>query len=132
MTNATVTLLGNYDLNDNTLNNAVIQNGVAYLPAGEQGLFLVDVKNPSNPKLVKQLDSLGYVYDVTVSGKTAFVVNETEGLTLVDVSNPAQAKMLSTFTDSISNLQQVAVAGNTAYLVDWEKGLLISSCPKVF
>ncbi|MEI6745593.1 MAG: Calx-beta domain-containing protein [Methylococcaceae bacterium] len=124
MTNATVTLLGNYDLNDNTLNNAVIQNGVAYLPAGEQGLFLVDVKNPSNPKLVKQLDSLGYVYDVTVSGKTAFVVNETEGLTLVDVSNPAQAKMLSTFTDSIGNVQQVAVSGNTAYLVDWEKGLL--------
>ena len=124
MTNSTVTLLGNYDLNGNTLNNAIIQNGVAYLPAGEQGLFLVDVKNPSSPKLVKQLDSLGYVYDVTVSGKTAFVVNETEGLTLVDVSNPAQAKTLSTFTDSLSNLQQVAVVGNTAYLADWEKGLL--------
>ncbi len=124
MTNSTVTLLGNYDLNGNTLNNAVIQNGMAYLPAGEQGLFLVDVKNPSSPKLVKQIDSLGYVYDVTVSGKTAFVVNETEGLTLVDVSNPAQAKTLSTFTDSISNLQQVAVVENTAYLADWEKGLL--------
>ena len=75
MTNATVNLLGNYDLSSNNLNNVVIQNGMAYLPAGEQGLFLVDVKNPSSPKLVKQLDSLGYVYDVTVSGKTAFVVS---------------------------------------------------------
>ena len=125
MTNATVNLLGNYDLSSNNLNNVVIQNGMAYLPAGEQGLFLVDVKNPSSPKLVKQLDSLGYVYDVTVSGKTAFVVSETEGLTLVDVTNPAQSNVLSTFTDSIGNVQQVAVVGNTAYLVDWEKGLLI-------
>ena len=125
MTNATVNLLGNYDLSSNNLNNVVIQNGMAYLPAGEQGLFLVDVKNPSSPKLVKQLDSLGYVYDVTVSGKTAFVVSETDGLKIVDVTNPAQSNVLSTFTDSIGNVQQVVVVGNTAYLADWEKGLLI-------
>ena len=125
MTNSRITSLGNYQFKSNYLNNAVVQNGIAYLAAGEQGVFLIDVKNPSTPKLLQQLDISGYVYDVVIVGKTAFLASENEGLKIVDVSTPTQSKILTTFTDSIVNLQTIAVANNMAYLADWENGLFI-------
>lgn len=125
MANSTITSLGNYQFKGKNLNNAVIQNGIAYLAAGEQGLMLIDVKTPNNPKLLKQLDTLGYVYDVAIVGKTAFLASENDGLKIVDVSTPTEPKILTTFTDSIANLQNIAVAKNIAYLADWENGLHI-------
>src|SRR5690606_14825331 len=44
----------------------------------------------SRPRLVARMLDAGYVYDVSVSGNTAYLALGTRGLVMVDVTDPAR------------------------------------------
>src|SRR5262245_47986529 len=66
-----------------------IQNGYAFVALGTNGLAIIDVSNPANPRRVGGFDTSGFASGVAVSGNYAFVADGDAGLQVIDVSNPA-------------------------------------------
>jgi hypothetical protein len=64
-----LTSLGNYNF-DSSAFNIALSNNVAYVAAGDNGLLLLNVSNPSKPTLLGSF-ATNYVTDVAVTGSTA-------------------------------------------------------------
>lgn len=67
--------------------------GYAFLSAGDGGMAVVDVSNPSEPKLAGSFTS-NTTNGITVSGNMAYLVDEFEGIYLLDISNPINPKQV--------------------------------------
>ncbi len=91
-----------------------------FLASGYDGLVVVDVSSPENPKLVSWLETGGYAYDIFVSGNYAYVANGGSGLVIVDISNPEEPKKIG-HMDLEGKARGVFVMGNYAYIA-CEKG----------
>ncbi|MCB0516239.1 MAG: choice-of-anchor B family protein [Chitinophagales bacterium] len=84
-----------------------VKNDTAYLNCGEQGLYIVDFTNVSNPQIlgfISQYGAFGQGYNhsgwVSPDGKYYAFADETWGLPLkiVDVSNIYDPEIISTFS----------------------------------
>ncbi len=72
---------------------------VAYIAAGQSGLIIVDISQPSAPRVLRMLDTVKYAESIRVASTLAagavtdiaFVVEGTEGITTYDVTDPAGA-----------------------------------------
>ncbi|MEJ2066196.1 MAG: IPT/TIG domain-containing protein, partial [Reinekea sp.] len=80
---------------DQPASKVVVDEQIAYLAAGEDGLVIVDVSNPKAPIMLRRFTEVGFVYDVTVQGGIAYVASGDKGIQLVDVSTPASPVILS-------------------------------------
>ncbi len=85
------------------------------------GLLIVDVSNPAEPRRLGGYTTEGECSSVTVVGDIAYVTVRYSGIHLVDVSNPAQPQRLG----QIGSNGKVVVAGNIAYVAGGEAGLLL-------
>ena len=72
-----------------------VRDGIAYITAREDGLFLVDVSTPDRPALLCHYDTIELATGIALSGPLAFVACRTYGVELVDISDPRQARHLS-------------------------------------
>ncbi|MDO8335677.1 MAG: kelch repeat-containing protein, partial [Candidatus Saccharibacteria bacterium] len=77
-----------------------------------------------DPTLKGTYDTSGGARGVQVSGKYAYVADDTSGLQIIDVSVPTSPTLVSTYNTSGSALG-IKVAGNYAYVADGTAGLLI-------
>ncbi len=82
---------------------------------GQNGLFVVDVSNRTNPSVVGHYSIDMYTGDAEVYGSTLFAVEGSGGLYSIDISNPANPTLLDSITNIITN--KIAIYGNTAYLL---------------
>jgi len=99
--------------------------GVNYIAiAAGDGILIVDVKDPENPKVVGLLDTDGYAEGVYVSGNYAYVADGRDGLVIVDISNPENPKKVG-HLDTDGYAQGVYVLDNYAYVADEWNGLVI-------
>ena len=60
----------------------------AYLSAGANGLVIVDIGDPANPKILSRVNTVGCVYDIDVNGNTAYLALGDKGVLTVDVTDP--------------------------------------------
>lgn len=88
---------------------------------------VVDVTDPSRPRVVAGLTLLSCIKDIRVSGKTAYVADGRGGLRLVDISDPEHPKEQSTFGHR-SAVQSVAVRGTFAYAAAGIEGVQVLDC----
>jgi uncharacterized protein (TIGR03437 family) len=92
----------------------------------QQGLYVLDVSDPTHATQAAFLSSSHTTRGMTLAGGIVYIADEA-GLWLVDVSNPAAPKQLSFLQIQTSNGQStavgVAVSGNVAY-VAVDQGLL--------
>lgn len=95
----------------------------AYVAAGQAGLLVVDLSDPTQPALVGSLLMAGNANDVQVAGNLAYVAAGSGGLVIVDVSSPSSPQRLG-FRATPGAATEVAVSGDRAYVVD-EGGLRI-------
>jgi hypothetical protein len=65
----------------------VVQGGVAYVASGVNGLQVVDLTPPTQPRTVGHLGGLGFVSDVAVEGSVALVAARPAGLKMLDVTD---------------------------------------------
>jgi hypothetical protein len=97
-----------------------VSGDYAYLGARkddtENGLYVVDVSDPSAPVEVGFYDTPGepQAVDVDETRALAYVADGGEGLVVVDVSTPAAPEWVSTFNAGGAN--DVAVVGTKVYL----------------
>lgn len=101
-----------------------VSRGYAYITAREDGLFIVDVREPAKPKLVHHYDTAELATAIAVSGDVAAIGNRCAGVELLDVSNPSEPKYLSTIR--VGEAQSLVFHGSWLYTGLWsEKGVAV-------
>jgi hypothetical protein len=96
------------------IRHIAVAGDYAYVTAGEDGLYILDVSNPVEPVVVGF--SSGRADGVTVSESHAYIKNlASNQLQILDVSNPANPTEVSSYTPD-GRLVGVAVMGGYAYL----------------
>jgi hypothetical protein len=98
---------------------------LAYVAAGEGGLYIIDVSNPAQPFITGTYAAPGYAEGVAVSGDYAYVADGPGGLRIVNVRNPSQpVEVASAFGQDY--VFGVSLAGHYAYLAAAASGLLVA------
>lgn len=100
-----------------------VSDQVAYIAATDNGLALIDVANPMQPRLLREIP-LGICWDVKVSDNVAYVVNEGAGLAMVEVSDPT-APMGPDHRDVPGTARAVTVAKGHVFVAAGAAGLVV-------
>ncbi|MDA8142310.1 MAG: Ig-like domain-containing protein, partial [Desulfobacteraceae bacterium] len=90
----------------------VVDAGYAYLASGDNGLVIVDISNPADPRIVTRVNTIGFVYDVSIKGRMVYLAQGKKGITTVDVTDPRHpivSRGMEAFDD---NSIEVVLAGN--------------------
>lgn len=100
----------------------VVQEGIAYITARADGVFIVNVRRAEAPELLAHYDCTELATGVQISGKVLVVAQRQYGIEMVDVSNPRQPAFLSIIRTG--EAQSVDIRGGYAYVGDWEDSQL--------
>src|SRR5207249_4115261 len=98
-----------------------VLGSLAYVSTGSAGLQIVDVSNPSVPRILATRDTPGVAWDVAVANGYAYVADDTS-VQVIDVrtpSNPVIVGSLATPADV------VAVAGSRLYALSYGRDFKI-------
>ncbi|GEM_PF-1558433 len=91
-----------------------VADNYAYVAVGDKGLVVIDISTPTAPRLVRKYDTAGFVADVSVVGRFAYLAEDV-GLEIIDITKPLVPGSVS-WLASIGIISRVAVAGNYAYV----------------
>ncbi|HVI70067.1 MAG TPA: hypothetical protein VM656_01100, partial [Pyrinomonadaceae bacterium] len=106
----------------NDANNITIAGDYAYITTA-QGLAIVSIDDPLNPRVVKSI-SLKHPRSVAIQFRYAFVVDE-EGLKVVDVTVPEEARLINGAVVPLGDAHDVYVARTYAYVANGKDGIAI-------
>jgi hypothetical protein len=109
---------------DGIANDLAVDGSHAYVAAGCSGVHIVNVKNISNPEMVKTIDTGNCPSAIDATDKTLFVTDVWDGLAIFNVETPTSPISLATI-DTPGHAQGVKVVGNRAYVSDTVAGLRI-------
>lgn len=110
-------------------NSVVVQNNLAYLTDQDFGLYIIDVDDPSELKLVGTFVTPGTAQDVYVSGNYAYIADGQAGLQIVNVSDPFEPKTASVL-DQFQDATSVVVVGDFTFLADGPNGVWVIDTSK--
>jgi hypothetical protein len=103
-----------------------------YVAEGYEGLHVLSLSNPSEPKPVGRCNNLEYskVIGMIIRGNYAYVVDGYRGLMILDISIPSAPTLLGTCDTIIPGLLYrsyggIVVSGNYAYVANYKGGLRI-------
>jgi hypothetical protein len=116
--NPNPTFKGSYDTPSPTICSLAVSDNYAYMPCfayagGDSNLQIIDIRDPSNPRLKNSYDSSGYG-KVVVLGNYAYLTNS--GLQIIDISNPSNPTLKGLY--NTTGITDVAISGKYVYLVD--------------
>jgi hypothetical protein len=93
----------------------------AYLAAGELGLWIIDIRTPSAPRLVGSIDTPDRALGVAMANGVAYVADQ-RSLQIIDVSNPAEPEHLGSITGPAGSVtlagSYAVVAGGPVSVID--------------
>jgi hypothetical protein len=110
-------------LGDN-IQDIALSGDLACLAAGNAGLVLVDISDPSALAILGRLDTRGYAEGIAVSGSTIFLADGPYGLRVVDATDPGNPHEIGSAYD-FNYAFDVAVSGAYAYVAAGGSGLLV-------
>ncbi len=100
-------------------NEIDVEDGFAYIAAGNSGLLIADVRDPAAPKPVLAYNPFA-VRAVTVAGNRAYITR-VAGFSILDISDPAHPALLGTVPlksgFSSCSGSQIRIDGTRAYIV---------------
>jgi len=82
---------------------------------GQGKLYVLDIANPEQPKLLGTLAGLGTTRQLAVKNGIAYITARQDGLWLVDVSDAARPTLISHY-DSVEMATGIWVSGDLAFL----------------
>lgn len=101
-----------------------VSGNYAYVACRQEGFQIVDISNPSAPKLVGRFDTTGYATTIELKDNLAVVSSGGGGVYLFDVSNPAKPALKE-------NLSSAGYTNNAIFYKDKvvvsarDKGILV-------
>ena len=92
--------------------------------AFQNGLVVMDISDPQNPRTLSKLYLPGESKGILVSGSNAFIAGGSDGLFIVGISDPTFPVLLGR-CDTPYDARRVFISGNFAYVSDFTDGLMI-------
>lgn len=99
----------------------VTQGEFAYLANGEQGVLVLNISDPNDPKEIDRFDTLGTANGLALRGKDLFVADGDNGIVVLDASDPNQL-VYKWGSDAFPKASDVAIWGDHAFIADASKG----------
>ena len=96
-----------------------------YVLAGNAGLFVYDLAEPTVPVLIASLPLPGKAHDAAVAGTHAYVAAGSAGLRIIDVSDITQPVEVGFFDNPAYDILNVAVDGQYAFVTGGQSGLRV-------
>lgn len=84
----------------------VIRGNLAYGISAGDGMYILDVSNPANIRLINNTNIFRTARAITVGNGFAYVANTYDGLQIFDVTNPASPTLVGLYIDK--NLRSLA------------------------
>jgi hypothetical protein len=81
---------------DTDIEDVEAADGLLYLAALNQGVYIYDLADPANPALLSNYQTTGTTHMVEVDGSTAYIAAGSEGVLVLDATDPANPALLST------------------------------------
>lgn len=91
----------------------VVQQGIAYVAAREDGLAIVDLRQPAQPRLLARFDTHGKATGIAVAGNLCFIACTYFGVQIIDITDPARPRHLAT---TLAKLECQSVAWSAGHL----------------
>jgi hypothetical protein len=109
----------------NDANNITLAGRYAYITTG-QGLVVVDLNEPLNPRVVKRIgrDDLRNPRAVAIQFRYGFVVDD-DGLKVLDLTVPGEPNIVRNAHVSLKHAHDVYVARTYAYVANGNEGIAI-------
>jgi hypothetical protein len=111
--------------------DGILANGTSIQVAGrwlyitcDRGLVIVDINNPTSPRVARVIEGLHHPHSVTVQFRYAFVT-DSEGMHVVDVTDPEKAAIVKGAEVKLADAHEVYVARTYAYVANGKHGLAI-------
>ncbi|MHA7632651.1 LVIVD repeat-containing protein [Corallococcus sp. M7] len=113
-----VALLGQGVLPRGAANGVAVANGYAYVIAGNEGMFVYDVKDPAHPTLVSEHKLPTETYTSTlISGTTLYLGTYSTGIRICDLTKPEVPTCDKTVLADLSvRADSMAKDGNLLYV----------------
>jgi len=100
----------------------------AYVADGSNGLVILDVSDPSNPKKISSFEMVDDAVNATISSDETkvFVADGDDGLVIIDVSDPSNPKKISSF-ETENDASNITLSNNEtkAFVSNGSKGIII-------
>ncbi|HOW64627.1 MAG TPA: immunoglobulin domain-containing protein [Candidatus Paceibacterota bacterium] len=95
----------------------MVSGTTLYASAGDGGMLVLDISNPTNLVQLSQISPLGFANGIDVFDDKAYVtcLYSGSGFNVIDVMNPTQPKLMGKRSGSASNLR---VIGDRAYVAN--------------
>jgi|GEM_PF-4680337 len=116
---------GHINLGLNDVKGIDVIDDVAYVVDEEEGLFLVDVSNPSIPNELSNIAISGNPIDVSVKENYAYV-SVNDGIKVINVSDQQNPSLANSF-ESNGVPGEIEINGDFMYVPDGEAGLTVYS-----
>jgi len=100
---------------DGATDVAVNETGDTAYIAGNNILYIFDIKEPEKPLLLNKLKGIGSGRQIEVQGGLAFITSRPDGLFICDVKNPLEPAILCHY-DTIELATGVCVSGNLCFV----------------
>ncbi|HYE84645.1 MAG TPA: NosD domain-containing protein [Clostridia bacterium] len=100
-----------------------VEGNMAYIAAGEAGLYAVEISEPSHPRILGHYDSMGYAEGVALDGEYAYLADGPGGLRIIDISDPSNMREAGSAFSSNYAFDS-AVQGNYVYIAAAGDGIM--------
>lgn len=107
----------------------LVRDHIAYVGDDDQGLQVIDVRNPTTPKILAQLPLPGLAYTMDLQGERLYLAGHHGGFHIIDVTKPTQPKVLGRY-DTPGKAWAIRVVNKIAYVADDKSGVLIFDVAK--
>ncbi len=100
--------------------NAVfVQGDYAYLACQDTSFYIIDVSDPTDPRVISDFNTPMEAIGVSVSAGYAYVLDRWNGLYILDVTNPLDPQLAAHYEDPWYS-RNLFVSGSFAYIIGLE------------
>ena len=97
---------------------------VLLVTCGMNGVYLIDVRDPADMKILSHYSTLGRSFGIYTAGDAAFVCSRRYGVEYIDISDPAAPSYLG-FVGENNDCTDCFAQGTTLYIGTFDKQILI-------
>ena len=93
------------------------KDGYVFIAARETGLWVVDARNPRDPRVIKRYDAIELATGIDVAGNLLLIAMRQNGVEFVDITNPADPQHI--YLQKTPESQSVWYDNGIVYSGEW-------------
>jgi len=104
--------------------HVTVFESIAYISSWQNGIYVVDVSDPNQPKLLNHISTFDAAIMTLVSGSHLYVADAYGGLLVYDITNRVFPELAGWYT-SLEVVNSLEISGNLIFLSGGEDGIHI-------